>query len=73
MIGLSDGGAHVDLLCDVGYATALLEIWVRQRQVLSLENAVRKLTSVHTAKASDRMKNADRTAPAQEIPRPSTE
>jgi N-acyl-D-amino-acid deacylase len=49
MVGLSDGGAHVDLLCDVGYATALLEIWVRQRQVLSLENAVRKLTSVPAA------------------------
>lgn len=46
MVGLSDGGAHVDLLCDVGYATALLEIWVRERQVLSLEKAVQKLTSV---------------------------
>ena len=49
MIGLSDGGAHVDFICDVGYATALLDIWVRQRQVLTLEKAVQKLTSVPAA------------------------
>jgi len=49
LIGLSDGGAHVDFLCDVGYATALLEIWVRQREVLSLEKAVHKLTAVPAA------------------------
>jgi N-acyl-D-aspartate/D-glutamate deacylase len=49
MIGLSDGGAHVDFLCDVGYATALLDIWVRQRQALTLEKAVQKLTSVPAA------------------------
>ena len=30
LIGLSDGGAHVDFICDVGYATALLDLWVRQ-------------------------------------------
>ncbi len=46
MIGLGDGGAHVQMLCDAGYATALLEIWVRQRKVLTLEKAVQKLTSV---------------------------
>ncbi len=46
MIGLSDGGAHVDFICDVGYATAMLDIWVRQRDVLSLEKAVQKITSV---------------------------
>ena len=28
--GLSDGGAHVDQLCDAGYATYLLGKWVRQ-------------------------------------------
>lgn len=49
LIGLSDGGAHVDFLCDAGYATALLDIWVRQRQVLSLEQAVHKLTAVPAA------------------------
>jgi hypothetical protein len=46
LIGLSDGGAHVDFICDVGYATALLDLWVRQRKVLSLEKAVHKLTQV---------------------------
>ena len=46
MIGLGDGGAHVQMLCDAGYATALLEIWVRRRKVLTLEKAVQKLTSV---------------------------
>ena len=30
----------------MGYATALLDIWVRQREVLTLEKAVQKLTSV---------------------------
>ena len=49
LIGLSDGGAHVDVLCDAGYATALLDIWVRQRQVLTLEQAVHKLTAVPAA------------------------
>ncbi|MBM3225362.1 MAG: amidohydrolase family protein, partial [Candidatus Tectomicrobia bacterium] len=49
LVGLSDGGAHVDVLCDAGYATALLDIWVRQREVLTLEQAVRKLTAVPAA------------------------
>lgn len=49
LIGLSDGGAHVDFLCDAGYATALLAIWVRQRQVLSLEQAIHRLTAVPAA------------------------
>ena len=46
LIGLSDGGAHVDMLCDAGYATYLLGRWVRERQVLTLEEGVRRLTSV---------------------------
>lgn len=46
LIGLSDGGAHNDMLCDAGYATAVLDLWVRQRKALTLENAVRKMTSV---------------------------
>src|SRR5262249_55562396 len=37
MIGLSDGGAHVDMLCDAGYATHFLGHWVREQQVMSLE------------------------------------
>ena len=31
MIGLSDGGAHVDMLCDAGYCTYLLGTWVREK------------------------------------------
>ncbi len=44
-IGLGDGGAHVDMLCDSGYPTYLLGTWVREHQVLSLEEGVRRLTS----------------------------
>jgi N-acyl-D-aspartate/D-glutamate deacylase len=46
LVGLSDGGAHVDVICDVGYATALLDLWVRKCSVLTLEKAVHKLTQV---------------------------
>ncbi|HJY79784.1 MAG TPA: amidohydrolase family protein [Candidatus Binatia bacterium] len=45
MIGLSDGGAHCDMLCDVGYCTYLLGTWVRDRGVLTLEHAVKRITS----------------------------
>ena len=45
LIGLSDGGAHVDQLCDAGYCTWLLGHWVREKQALSLEHAVRRITS----------------------------
>jgi N-acyl-D-aspartate/D-glutamate deacylase len=44
LIGLSDGGAHVEQLCDAGYATYLLGKWVRQWQALTLEQAVHRLT-----------------------------
>jgi N-acyl-D-aspartate/D-glutamate deacylase len=42
--GLSDGGAHVTRRCDSHFSTFLLSFWVRQRQAMSLEAAVRKLT-----------------------------
>jgi N-acyl-D-amino-acid deacylase len=45
MVGLSDGGAHVDMLCDAGYCTYLLGTWVRDRQAMSLERAIKRLTS----------------------------
>jgi N-acyl-D-aspartate/D-glutamate deacylase len=45
MIGLSDGGAHVDMLCDAGYATYLLGNWVRRREAIPLEFAVKRITS----------------------------
>jgi N-acyl-D-amino-acid deacylase len=44
VLGLSDAGAHVGQLCDAPLATDLLGTWVRDRGVLSLEHAVRKLS-----------------------------
>jgi N-acyl-D-aspartate/D-glutamate deacylase len=43
-LGLSDAGAHVDQLCDAPLPTDLLGRWVRDRAVMPLEAAVRKLT-----------------------------
>ena len=45
LIALGDGGAHVDMLCDAGYPTYLLGTWVRERQIMSLEQAVTRLTA----------------------------
>ena len=44
LLGLADSGAHVSQLCDACFATDLLGNWVRDRQVMSLERAVHKLT-----------------------------
>jgi N-acyl-D-amino-acid deacylase len=44
VLGLSDAGAHVDQLCDAPLYTDLLGGWVRERQLMPLENAVRKLS-----------------------------
>jgi N-acyl-D-aspartate/D-glutamate deacylase len=43
-LGLSDAGAHIDQLCDAPLFTDLLATWVRDRQVMPLEIAVRKMT-----------------------------
>jgi N-acyl-D-aspartate/D-glutamate deacylase len=43
-LGLSDAGAHVDQLCDAPLPTDLLGTWVRERNVMPIEQAVRKLT-----------------------------
>ena len=45
LIGLGDAGAHVDMLCDAGYPTYLLGTWVRERRIMSLEQAVARLTA----------------------------
>lgn len=45
MLGLSDAGAHVTLLCDAGYCTYLLGHWVRELNAITLEYAVKRLTS----------------------------
>jgi len=43
-LGLSDAGAHAGQLCDAPQATDLLANWVRDRGVLTVEQAVRKLS-----------------------------
>ena len=45
MVGLSDAGAHAAQLCDACFSTHLLARFVREKQVLELEDAVRLLTS----------------------------
>ena len=44
LLGLMDSGAHVSQLCDACMPTDLLGNWVREREVISLERAVEKLT-----------------------------
>ncbi|HTD91511.1 MAG TPA: amidohydrolase family protein, partial [Burkholderiales bacterium] len=44
MIGLSDAGAHVDMFAEAGYTTYLLGHWVREKQALSMEAAVKRIT-----------------------------
>jgi N-acyl-D-amino-acid deacylase len=45
IIALSDGGAHVDQICDAGYCTYLLGTWVREEGVMTLEQGVKRITS----------------------------
>ncbi|MEM1230806.1 MAG: D-aminoacylase [Pseudomonadota bacterium] len=41
---LGDGGAHVGSICDASANIYLLSHWVRERGLLSIEDAVRKIT-----------------------------
>ncbi len=43
-LGLSDAGAHVGQLCDAPLPLDFLGPWVRDKQVMPIERAVRKLT-----------------------------
>jgi len=45
LIGLSDAGAHLDMLCESGYTTYLLGHWVREKHALTLERAIQRITS----------------------------
>jgi N-acyl-D-aspartate/D-glutamate deacylase len=45
LIGLSDGGAHVDMFCEAGYTTYTLGHWVREKKALTLEHAVKRMTA----------------------------
>jgi N-acyl-D-aspartate/D-glutamate deacylase len=56
MLGLSDAGAHASQLCDACFSTHLLGHWVREKGTLTLEQAVRMLTS----RAADVMGISDR-------------
>ena len=44
VLGLSDAGAHASQLCDACFSTHLLGHWTREKAVLSLEQAVWRLT-----------------------------
>lgn len=44
IVGLSDAGAHVEFDANFGYGTTLLGMWVRERGVMTLEQAIHKLT-----------------------------
>ena len=46
VIGASDAGAHFDLLASFNYATGLLQHAVRERRLLSFEEAIHLLTQV---------------------------
>ncbi|MBM3345465.1 MAG: amidohydrolase family protein [Betaproteobacteria bacterium] len=48
LIGLSDAGAHAALECGYGFTTYLLGHWVRDKKIMPIEEAVRKLSSMHT-------------------------
>jgi N-acyl-D-aspartate/D-glutamate deacylase len=56
LIGLSDAGAHAALECGYGFTTYLLGHWVRDKGIMPLEEAVRKLTS----QLADQLGLADR-------------
>ena len=45
VLGLSDASAHASQLCDACFATDLLQRWVREKEVLTLPQAVAHLTS----------------------------
>ena len=46
VIGQSDGGAHVVFRTDYSYSTYFLSHWIREKGIMSLEEAIRKLTFI---------------------------
>jgi N-acyl-D-aspartate/D-glutamate deacylase len=46
VIGASDAGAHLDLLASFNYSTGMLQRAVRERQILSFEEAIHLMTDV---------------------------
>lgn len=49
LVSLSDAGAHLSFFNDAGFGLHLLGRWVRERGVMSLPEAVRRLTSQSAA------------------------
>ncbi|WP_216892338.1 N-acyl-D-amino-acid deacylase family protein [Nocardia alni] len=45
IMGLGDGGAHVGFILDAGFQTWMLTYWVKERGVLEVGEAVRRMTS----------------------------
>ena len=60
-IALSDAGAHLSFLCDAGFGLHLFGHWVRERGDMTLEQAVRAVTS--TVADAYRIKDRGRIAP----------
>ncbi len=44
LVGISDAGAHVQFGATFGYSTTLLGMWVRDRHIMPIEQAIHKLT-----------------------------
>ena len=63
-IALSDAGAHLSFLCDAGFGLHLFGHWVRERGDLTLEQAVRAVTSaVGRRSTASRIAAGSRPAP----------
>lgn len=45
-IALSDAGAHLSFLCDAGFGLHLLGHWVRDKELMPMEQAITRLTSL---------------------------
>jgi len=60
-VALSDAGAHLSFLCDAGFGLHLFGHWVRERGDLTLEEAVKRVTS--DVAAAYRIKDRGRLGP----------
>ena len=49
IVSLSDAGAHMTFFCDAGFGLHLLGYWVREKKLMSFEQAVKKLTADQAA------------------------
>jgi N-acyl-D-amino-acid deacylase len=45
LVGLGDGGAHVDMFCGAAYCTYMVGHWVREEKLFTLERAIQRMTS----------------------------